>query len=153
MTVRWKPLLILSGLFLVVALIGVVAIAMTLVPQSSQGTLKLARAAQGAGRYENAEIYFRQALQVDARNAEIHEQFARLYRDWAGHAAAEKQAELRGKWLEQLVSAVNFDKAGKGPRRELLRDAMTQDLAPDSVYWAKELLNVEPENGERPQTC
>src|SRR5262249_33292794 len=32
--------------------------------------------------------------------------------------------------------------AAKGPRRELLRDAMDQDLALDSVYWAKELLNV-----------
>ncbi|HZW32760.1 MAG TPA: tetratricopeptide repeat protein [Isosphaeraceae bacterium] len=148
MTVRWKPLLILSGLFLVVALIGVVAIAVTLVPQSSQGTLKLARAAQEAGRFENAEIYFRQALQVEPRNAEIHEQFAGLYRDWAGHAPAEKQAELRGKWLEQLASAVKYDKAGKGPRRELLRDAMIQDLAPESVYWARELLNVEPENAD-----
>ncbi len=32
MTVRWKPLLFLSGLFLAVALIGVVAITLTLRP-------------------------------------------------------------------------------------------------------------------------
>ena len=37
MTVRWKPLLILSGLFVVVALVGVIAITMTLVPRSSAG--------------------------------------------------------------------------------------------------------------------
>ena len=39
MTVRWKPLVILSGLFLLVALIGVVAITLTLVPRSSQSFL------------------------------------------------------------------------------------------------------------------
>ncbi len=43
MTVRWKPLLVLSGLFLVVALVGVVAITLSLVPRSSQGILKMAR--------------------------------------------------------------------------------------------------------------
>ena len=41
MTVRWKPLVFLSGLFLVVGLIGVVAIILTLVPRSSQGILEL----------------------------------------------------------------------------------------------------------------
>ena len=55
MTVRWKPLLILSGLFVAVALIGVVAIALTLVPHSSQAILKQARAAREAGRFENAD--------------------------------------------------------------------------------------------------
>ncbi len=38
MTVRWKPLLILSGLFVAVALVGVVAITVTLVPRSSQAS-------------------------------------------------------------------------------------------------------------------
>src|SRR4051812_6139683 len=53
MTVRWKPLLILSGLFLVVALIGVVAIILT-APRSSQSILKQARAARGNSRFEDA---------------------------------------------------------------------------------------------------
>ncbi len=78
MTVRWKPLLILSGLFVVVALVGVVALIMTLAPRSSQGTLKLARAAQEAGRFEDAEIHYKQALQIDSRNAAIYEEFAGL---------------------------------------------------------------------------
>ncbi len=44
------------------------------------------------------------------------------------------------------MSAVKFDKAAaRGPRRELLREAMNEDLAEDAVYWAKEVLNVEPE--------
>src|SRR5205085_4716589 len=50
--------------------------------------------------------------------------------------------------LDQLVGAVKFDKALKGPREQLLRDAMSQDLGPDSVYWANELLTVEPDNAE-----
>ncbi len=36
MTVRWKPLVFLSGVFLIVGLIGVVAIVFTLVPRSTQ---------------------------------------------------------------------------------------------------------------------
>ena len=62
MTVRWKPLVILSGLFLLVALIGVVAITLTLVPRSSQSFLRRARMAHDAGRFEEAEIDFKQAL-------------------------------------------------------------------------------------------
>ena len=86
MTVRWKPLMILSGLFLVVALVGVVAITVALVPRSSQGILKVARAAREAGRFQDAEIYYKQALQIEPSNAAIHEDFAGLYRDWARHA-------------------------------------------------------------------
>ena len=47
MTVRWKPLLILSGLFFVVAVVGVIAMAWTLVPRSATGVLK---AGPGRGR-------------------------------------------------------------------------------------------------------
>jgi tetratricopeptide (TPR) repeat protein len=146
MTVRWKPLLILSGLFLVVALVGVVAITVAMMPRSAEGILKVARAARAAGRFENAVIYYKQALQVDPRNASIHEDFAGLYRDWARRAPEDQRAALHGEWQGHLFSAVKFDKAAKGPRRELLRDAMDQDLALDSVYWAKELLNAAPDD-------
>ncbi len=147
MTVRWKPLLILSGLFVVVALVGVVAITMTLVPRSSQGFLKLAREAQQAGRFEDAEIRYKQALQIDPKNAATHEEFAGLYRDWARRAPAEKQAGLRAEWINHMLEAVR-DKTVKGPRKQLLQDAMAQDLAPDSIYWARELLNVEPKDAD-----
>ena len=92
MTVRWKPLVFLSGVFLIVGLIGVVAIVLTLVPRSAQDTLRRARTSREAGRFEDAEIYFKQALQKDANDAAIHEEFAGLYRDWATHAPAEKKA-------------------------------------------------------------
>ncbi len=76
-------------------LIGVVAITLTLGPHSSHGILKRARAAREAGRFENAEIYYKQALQLEPKNAAIHEEFAALYRDWAKHAPADKKAFLR----------------------------------------------------------
>ena len=52
--------MILSGLFLVVALAVVVTI-VAMMPRSSQGILKLARAASQAGRFKDAEIYYKQA--------------------------------------------------------------------------------------------
>ena len=120
MTVRWKPLVFLSGVFLIVGLIGVVAIILTLVPRSTQDILRWARTAREAGRFEDAEIYFKQALQKDAKDAAIHEEFAGLYRDWAKHAPAEKRAALRNERIKHLRSAVKYDKAIKGPRIELL---------------------------------
>src|SRR5207248_1157777 len=48
MTVRWKPLLVLSGLFLIIAVIGVVAIVFTLVPRGSADILPQARAERAA---------------------------------------------------------------------------------------------------------
>ncbi len=146
MTVRSKPLLILSGFFLVVALVGVAAITISLAPRSTQGVLKLGRTARAAGRYADAEIYYKQALQLEARNAAIHEEFAGLYKEWLGHGPVEKRPALRHEWLDRMVSAAKYDKAMKGPRKELLLDAMALDLGPESLYWAKEVLNVEPEN-------
>jgi tetratricopeptide (TPR) repeat protein len=148
MTVRWKPLMFLSGLFLVVALIGVVAITLTLLPRSPQGIVQLARAARQAGRFENAEIHYKRALQLEAKNAAIHEEFAGLYREWARHAPADKQAGLHTEWVGHLVSAAKIDKALKGPRKQLLEDAMSQDLGPDSLIWGRELLSVEPDNAD-----
>ena len=146
MTVRWKPLMILSGLFLAVALVGVVAITLTLVPRSSQGILSRARAARDANRFENAEIYYKQVLQLEAKNAAVHQEFAGLYRQWSRQAPAAKKPALRNEWLDHLLSAVKFDKTRKGPRQDLLKEAMNEDLVADAIYWARELLKVEPDN-------
>ena len=120
MTVRWKPLFILSGLFFVVAVLGVIAMAWTLVPKSAQGVLKQARAAAAAGRFEDAEIYYKQALQFEAKSAAIHEEFANLYRDWGKTAAADRQETLKAERVDHLVKAVKFDKNAKGPKLQLL---------------------------------
>src|ERR1700733_10637757 len=146
MTVRWKPLVILSGLFLVVALIGVVAITLTLVPRSSQSFLRRARLALNAGRFEEAEIDFKQALQIDAKDATVHDEFASFYRDWAKHSPADKRAALLNERHNHLESAIKFGGAIKGPRLELLKEALRDDLVPESNYWAKEVLKVEPED-------
>jgi hypothetical protein len=90
MTVRWKPLVFLSGVFLIVGVIGVSAIILTLAPRSTQASLSKARTSREAGRFEHAEIYYKQSLQDNAKDAAIHEEFAGLYRDWAKQAAAEK---------------------------------------------------------------
>ena len=79
MTVRWKPLLILSGLFVAVAVVGVIAISSTLAPPTAQSMLKQARAARDGGRLADAEIYYKKVLQVDGRNGAVHEEFAELY--------------------------------------------------------------------------
>jgi tetratricopeptide (TPR) repeat protein len=146
MTVRWKPLLILSGLFFVVAVVGVIAMAWTLVPKSAQGVLKQARAAAAAGRFEDAEIYFKQALQFEPKSGPIHEEFADLYRDWARSATADRQEALHNERTDHLVKAVKFDRAAKGPRRELLAEAMAEDSPAEAAYWAKEMLKVDAEN-------
>ncbi len=146
MTVRWKPLLILSGLFLAVGLIGVIAITMTLVPQSSKGILERAKAAAAAGRFEDAEIYYKQVLQLKTKDAAVHEEFADMYRDWSRSAPAANKALLRAERLDHLHSAVRIDKAGKRPRQELLAEAMNEDLIPDSLHWAKEVLKLVPED-------
>ncbi len=115
MTVRWKPLMILSGLFLVVALVGVIAITVAMMPRSAQDIVKVARTAREAGQFDNAAIHYQRALQVDPRNAAIHEDFAGLYRDWSRQATDEQRPVLRAKWLEQTDKAVKYDKVGAGP--------------------------------------
>ena len=123
MTVRSKPLLILSAFFLVVALVGVAAIIVSLAPRLTQGVLKLVRTARDAGRYADSEIHFKQALQLEPRNAVIHEEFAGLYKEWLAHASAEKSPALRREWLDRLVTAAQVrqsdERAPQGAARAM----------------------------------
>ncbi|MGC8640827.1 MAG: tetratricopeptide repeat protein [Isosphaeraceae bacterium] len=146
MTVRWKPLVILSVLFFVVAVIGVVAMVWTWSPRSAEGILNQARASAAEGRFENADIYFKQALQIDPKNPAIHLEFADLYRDWSQSAPAEKLESLQNERIAQLVAAAKFDKSGRGPRTQLLEISLSQDVAADAVYWAREVLKVDAAN-------
>lgn len=115
MTVRWKPLLILSAVFSVVAVVGLIAIAWSLVPRSAQGVLKQARAAAVAGRFEDAEIYFKQALQYEGKSSKVHEEFANLYRDWSKAAPADRREALQAERVTHLIKAANFDKSTRAP--------------------------------------
>lgn len=148
MTVRWKPLLILSGLFVVVALIGVVAISSTLSPGSSQSALKQARAARDAGRLNDAEIYFKQAIQLDPKSAALHEELADLYAKLAEAAPAERRDALLAEEVAHLDRAANLDKSAKGPRERLLQLFMADDAMRDAVYWAREVEKLDAQNAD-----
>ena len=144
MTVRWKPLLILSGLFVAVAVVGVIAISSTLAPPSPQALLKQARAAREAGRLADAEIYFKQALQGGANDAAVHDEFATLYELMLASAPAGRKDALRSERVDHLLKARKLDPNLKGPRLRLLHDAMADDVAADAVAWAREVAGIDP---------
>jgi predicted Zn-dependent protease len=140
MSVRWKPLIILSGLFLIIAVFGLLAITMDLAPGGAE-ILPKARAEWKAGRYASAQIHFLRALQKDPRNAKIHEELARLYADWA-EADPAKRDGLRAERLSSLADAAKFGKSAE-PRRQLLQVALSQDDPSQCGLWAKKLLEVD----------
>ncbi|WP_165072297.1 tetratricopeptide repeat protein [Paludisphaera rhizosphaerae] len=148
MTVRWKPLLILSGLFVAVAVVGVIAISSTLAPPTAQSVLKQARTARDGGRLADAEIYYKQALQADGRSAAVHEEIADLYDAMLKTAPDERREALRTERNDHLIKAVKLDKNLKGPRLRLLQEAMADDVATDAVYWAREVATIDPGNAD-----
>jgi predicted Zn-dependent protease len=148
MTVRWKPMLILTGLFVMIAVAGVLAMAYTLVPRGAADILPAARNERAAKHFDEALVHYRRALQRDAKNAAIHEELAAMFAEWAEKAPAEKKAELRALRLVALADAARYGKTLKEPRRLLLADAMQHDEAVPSVHWAKEVLGVEPQNAD-----
>ncbi|QEH33252.1 tetratricopeptide repeat protein [Aquisphaera giovannonii] len=147
MTVRWKPLLILSGLFFLVAVVGVIAMAWTLVPRSAAGILKQARAESAQGRFDNAKIHFQQALQLESKNASIHEEIAAMYKDWA-KAAPDRSESLRAERVVHLLNAMRLDMKALAPRLALLEAAMAQDQAGESLAYAREVLKLDPNNAD-----
>ena len=69
-----------------------------------------------------------------------------MFAEWAEQAPAEKMREIVGWRLISLMEASKFGKKLLGPRRQLLAYAMQQDEAADAVYWAKEVLALEPKD-------
>ncbi|MHC5542274.1 hypothetical protein ACYOEI_28965, partial [Singulisphaera rosea] len=124
MTVRWKPLLILSGLFVVIAVVGVITMAYTLIPRGSGDFLPQARADRGAKKYEKAENRYKQALQVDSHNPSLHEEMAGFYKEWAAVASPDIRAKLQMQRIQALSQARAIGKTLPEPRRQLLADAM-----------------------------
>ena len=113
MTVRWKPLLILSGLFLAVALVGVVAITVTLVPRSSQGILKRARAARAGESLRGRRDLLQASSSARGQERGRPREFAGMYRDWSRSAPAAKKPRFAVNGWTISMSAVKFDKADK----------------------------------------
>lgn len=144
MTVRWKPLLVLSGLFVAVALGGLVAFTMLRGPGGSKGILAKARAERQAKRFGEAEVEYRRALQLDPRGAAVHQELAAVYEEWLGSAPADKVAKLEVERRSRLADAAKFGPTLAAPRRALLRDALDRDDPIEAVRWANESLKLDP---------
>lgn len=146
MTVRWKPLLILSGLFVVIAVVGVITMAYTLIPRGSGDFLPQARADRAAKQFEKAEVRYKQALQMDSHNPSLHEEMAGFYKEWAASAPPEVRAKLQMQRIQALSQARAMGKSLPEPRRQLLADAMARDLSGDAVTLARELVDLDPKS-------
>jgi hypothetical protein len=108
MTVRWKPLLILSGVFVAVALGGLVAFTLVRGSRGTEGILAKARAELKAKRFEEAEVEFKRALQREGRNPAIHLEFAGLYDEWLREAPADKRVKVELAHRGSLADAAKF---------------------------------------------
>jgi predicted Zn-dependent protease len=145
MTVRWKPLLILSGLFAVTAMVGVLAMAIALAPRSNP--LLSARAERKAKNHPHAEIHYKQALQRDGKNPKLLEEMAGLYGEWADRSPVDR-AKHRLYRIKYLLDAAKYGKQSTEPRRQLLVEAMRQDDMIQGISLAKELLALDPNSAD-----
>ena len=146
MTVRWKPLLILSGVFVVVAIVGLMLLATVMGTRGTADILARARREVKAKEYEKAKLDYLRALKLEPKDAAIHEEVADLYEEWSRQAPPEKQAELRGLYLASLTASARNESKRLSPRRRMLSEAIRQDDVLEQVRWARELATLEPAN-------
>jgi cellulose synthase operon protein C len=146
MTVRWKPLLILSGLFVAVALGGLMSFALYKNSRGTADILARARLELKAKQYEKAKLDYQRALKLDSRNAALHEEMADLYEDWARVAPDDKKNELRSLYLTSLTASTKFDTKRVSPRRRMLIEAVRLDDLMEQVRWARDLVSLDPTN-------
>jgi predicted Zn-dependent protease len=142
MTVRWKPLILLSALFLVVGVMGVIAIMYTLVPGRASDLVAAARAEWKAKQFEKAQIQFQRALQAQPKSAAIHEEFARMYADWMAFAPSERP-RLFPLRIEELTHAAKNDPRRSAPRKALVLECLAAEDTIDAANWARELVALD----------
>ncbi len=148
MTVRWKPLIVLSGLFLMIGVMGLLAITFALAPGKAEDLLPKARESAKAGKFDEAEIHYKRASQLDPKKASIHEEFAGMLGKWMDAVPA-RRAELRIKRIHELVKASENDGTSRpGPRKSLLVDALAQDDLADATRYADQLLPLDPRDAD-----
>ena len=148
MTVRWKPLLILSGLFVVVALAGLMTIATVMGSRGSSDFIARARAERKAKEYEKAKLDFQIALKTENRNAALYEEFADFCQEWMRDASPEKKADIRTLYLGALNSAATHGTKRVEPRRKLLAESIRRDDVVEQVRWAKSLVSIDPTDSD-----
>jgi tetratricopeptide (TPR) repeat protein len=145
MTVRWKPLLLLSGLFVVIAAAGLVIL--TMAPVRSSDLVGLARVERAAKRFGEAKIQYQRALQADGKSSAIHEEVAEMYGEWEKQTAEpERAAIIHAERLTSLAQSARFDKKRVQPRRLLLTDALQQEEMGEATRWAKEVVALDPKD-------
>ncbi len=146
MTVRWKPLLILSGLFVMIGVLGLMAMAFALAPSKTEDMLAKARNDRDSKKYEEAKIHYLRALQRERTSGKIHGELAAMYADWSKTADPERRDELVTLSLASYAEAAKHDKTLVEPRKVLLGEALRQGQDLEADRWAKELIAIEPEN-------
>ncbi|GIW87298.1 MAG: hypothetical protein KatS3mg108_1622 [Isosphaeraceae bacterium] len=147
MSVRWKPLILLTALFLVMAAMGLLAIASVLMSEGADALLKQAEAEAEAGRYDRAVLQYERALQREPRSAKAHLALAGVIEKWMAEAPAEAP-RLRAKWLGSLNQAARLAEQSAEPRRRLLADALEREEWDDAVHWAAELSSLDPDDAD-----
>jgi tetratricopeptide (TPR) repeat protein len=146
MTVRWKPLIVLSGLFLMIALVGLMVVTLDLLPASAGDILPTARAERKAGRYGNAQIHYLRALQASPRDAAVYAELADTLGDWIRtETDSTKRAKLRQERMSALADAAKYGK-NPAPARALLADALLHDDGVNMASWARKLLSLVPDD-------
>jgi tetratricopeptide (TPR) repeat protein len=147
MTVRWKPLILLTALFVVMAAMGLLAIASVLMSEGAEELLKQAQAEARAGRYDRAVLQYERALQREPRSAKAHLALAETLGDWMAKEPSEAP-RLRAKWLGALNQAARLAEQSADPRRMLLADALAHEEWDDAVHWASELISLDPDDAD-----
>lgn len=148
MIVRWKPLIVLSGLFVTVALGGLVAFVLVSGQSNVEDVLAQARTAREAGKFDEAEIYYLQANQFDSKRSEVHEEIAGFYGDWVARAEPGKQIHYQGLRLRHLLEAAKHDKAALEPRRALLAESLKGENSQEQNHWARQVIVLDPLDAE-----
>ena len=153
MNVRWKPLLILSGLFVCTAVAGVAVWVLGFGAGANENPEKImaeARAEREAGQFDRALIQYRRALQASGgTDAAIHQEIAAMHAEALKKATTpEQKAELKVNRYRALAEAARLDRRGMEPRRVLMQESLAEGEEADALRWAEELIVLDPKDND-----
>lgn len=146
MTVRWKPLLILSGVFL--AIFAIALLAFNVSSSSPSKLLALAESERDAGKLEIAKIHYQRAAQADPTNPKVHLGLASLYERMREGATGQRREDLNAEWRQALAAAAKHGRDLAEPRVKLLRHALERGDMAEAFASARELIAIDPDNAD-----